>query len=94
MDTKTSSVNTVSETLLNLDIKGPKKAPISTSKAEVRVIERGRLVDNSTVLELKSTSKSVRMQETIPQLWISQTHHLIIGRYKDGLVNEAPEKFI
>jgi hypothetical protein len=32
------------------------------------------------------------MQEIIPQLWISQTHHLFVGRHKEGLVEVEPER--
>jgi hypothetical protein len=65
---------------------------VSSPASEVKVIQRGRLVDNKTILELKSRSASLKMQEIIPQLWIAQTHHLFVGRHKEGLVEVKPER--
>lgn len=85
----TSTVDELSQALSKLNTKN------STSQAgEVKVIEKGRLVDNNTILELKSRSGSLRMAEIIPQLWIAQTHHLFIGRHKDGLVDVEPQQMI
>ena len=64
----------------------------SSPASEVKVIQRGRLVDSKTILELKSRSASLKMQEIIPQLWIAQTYHLFVGRHKEGLVEVEPER--
>jgi hypothetical protein len=61
---------------------------------EVRVIQRGDLVNNDAIAELKSrsTAAHLKMQEYIPQLWISQTRHLFVGRHKEGLVEMEPKR--
>ncbi|RDW70990.1 hypothetical protein BP6252_07553 [Coleophoma cylindrospora] len=64
----------------------------SIPATEVQVIERGCMVSDDDILELKSCSGNLRMQEIIPQLWISQTQHLFVGRHKKGLVEVEPEK--
>jgi hypothetical protein len=66
----------------------------STDATEVRVIQRGGLVNNDTIAELKSRSMAthLKMQEYIPQLWISQTRHLFVGRHKEGLVEMEPKR--
>ncbi|RDW83496.1 hypothetical protein BP5796_04987 [Coleophoma crateriformis] len=64
----------------------------SIAATEVQVIERGCIVNDDDILELKSCSANLRMQEDIPQLWISQTQHLFVGRHQKGLVETEPEK--
>ncbi|KAH8787183.1 hypothetical protein BGZ57DRAFT_755773 [Hyaloscypha finlandica] len=61
---------------------------------EVRVIQRGGLVNNDTIAELKSlsTAAHLKMQEYIPQLWISQTRHLFVCRHKEGLMEMEPQR--
>ncbi len=67
----------------------------AASITEVKVVERGRLVDNTAILELKSVSGGAgrsKMQYYLLQLWFSQTQNLVIARHKDGLVEVEPEK--
>lgn len=66
----------------------------SNPASEVKVIQRGHLVNNKAILELKSKSGTrLKMNEIIPQLWISQTHNLFVGRHERGLVDAEPERF-
>lgn len=92
IDTQTSTVDELGQALSGLHVQTSTDVFASSPAAEVKVIERGRLVDNNTILELKSRSGGLRMQEIIPQLWISQTHHLFVGRHKEGLVDVEPER--
>lgn len=50
----------------------------------VKVVQGGRLVPCSSIIEIKSCNKNIshKMREVIPQLWFSQTAHLFIGRHK------------
>lgn len=65
----------------------------STSQTgKVKVIAKGRLVNNDTILELKSRSNKLKMSEIMRQLWISQTHNLFVGRHKNGLVDVEPKR--
>lgn len=60
----------------------------------VKVVQGGRLVSCSSIIEIKSCNKDIshKMREVIPQLWFSQTAHLFIGRHKKGLVaNEVKQ---
>ncbi len=81
------------QALSDLHVQDSKAA--STSRTEVKVIERGRLVDDTAILELKSLSGGParsKMKDYIPQLWFSQTHNLLIARHKEGLVETEPER--
>ncbi|TVY46172.1 hypothetical protein LOCC1_G004319 [Lachnellula occidentalis] len=82
----------LSQALSGLHVQNTTNVFGSSPTSEVQVIQRGRLVDNNTILELKSRSAALRLQEKIPQLWISQTNHLFIGRHKEGLVEKEPER--
>ena len=82
----------LSQALSGLHVQNSAKVFALSPASEVKVIQRGRLVDNKTILELKSRSASLKMQEIIPQLWISQTYYLFVGRHKDGLVEVEPER--
>ncbi|PMD31698.1 hypothetical protein L207DRAFT_441396 [Hyaloscypha variabilis F] len=97
VDNKTSTVKELEQALADLNIQDSNKvsATATATAAEVKVIEKGRLVDDSTTLELKSRSlnMSLKMAEYIPQLWISQTRNLFVGRHKNGLVKEQVKKF-
>ncbi|RDL35263.1 uncharacterized protein BP5553_07194 [Venustampulla echinocandica] len=82
----------LSQALSGLHVKNSASIFASSPASEVKVIQRGRLVDSKTILELKSRSANLKMQEIIPQLWIAQTHHLFVGRHKEGLVEVEPER--
>lgn len=60
--------------------------------SEVRVVERGRLVDLGSIAEIKSRNQKskLKMKDIIPQLWISQTQKLFVGYHKEGLVEKKP----
>ena len=92
IDGQTSIVHELGQGLSGLHIQNSTNIFASSPATEVRVIERGRLVDNNSILELKSRSTNKNLQDTTPQLWISQTHHLFVGRHKKGLVEAEPER--
>lgn len=58
----------------------------------VHVIPRGRLVDPTSIIEIKShTTPKFNFNKTLPQLWFAQTKFLCAGRHREGLVNEKLE---
>lgn len=84
----------LTQALSGLQVQSPENLFALNPASEVKVIQRGRLVNNQTILELKSrSSTNIKMNEIIPQLWISQTHNLFVGRHKEGLVEAEPERF-
>ncbi|KAF1356710.1 hypothetical protein BDV97DRAFT_394602 [Delphinella strobiligena] len=85
-------VGELSQALSGFHIQKSTKPSALPSAHEVKVIERGNLVDDSTILELKSRSAHLKILDSIAQLWISQTRHLFIGRHKEGLVEVDPER--
>lgn len=87
-----SSIDELSQGLSGLHVQNSVDVFASSPESEVKVIKKGHIVDNETILELKSCSASLNIQETIPQLWISQTHHLLVGRHKEGLVEVEPKR--
>lgn len=66
-------------------------APASTHTSKITVQREGKEVDCSSILEIKTRAagKSLDMNETAAQLWISQTSHLAVGYYKNGLFNDV-----
>lgn len=90
----TSIESKLSQAMLSLHVQNSASALVPTPATGVKVVERGRLIDNSTILELKSRSRTgnLKMEEIIPQMWISQTYHLFIGRHEEGLVEVEPER--
>ncbi|CAG5187432.1 uncharacterized protein ALTATR162_LOCUS11717 [Alternaria atra] len=66
---------------------------VSASKhtAHITVQKEGKEVDLSSIVEAKTraASKSLDMDETAAQLWLSQTAHLAIGYHKNGLFNDV-----
>jgi hypothetical protein len=63
----------------------------STHTSTITVKREGKEVDCSSILEIKTRAagKSLDMNETAAQLWISQTPHLAVGYYKNGLFNDV-----
>ncbi|KAI0569391.1 hypothetical protein PtrSN002B_011785 [Pyrenophora tritici-repentis] len=66
-------------------------APASTHISTIAVKREGKEVDCSSILEVKTRAagKSLDMNETAAQLWISQTPHLAVGYYKNGLFDDV-----
>lgn len=93
INNQASMVDELGQALSGLCVQRSTNVLAPSPAVEVNVIERGRLVDNNAILELKSCSAKLNMQDIIPQLWISQTHHLFVGRHKNGLVEVEPERF-
>lgn len=95
VDNKTSTVEELEQALADLNIQDSTKVSATPTAAEVKVIEKGRLVDDNNTLELKSRSLNMclKMAKYLPQLWISQTRNLFVGRHKDGLMKEQAQKF-
>lgn len=56
-----------------------------------RVVLRGFHVPSDAILEVKSRSKALKVQETMPQMWFSRTPHLICGHHKDGVFDKILE---
>jgi len=92
IDSGTSTVDDLDQALSGLYVHDSTNAFVSPPAGEVKVIQRGRLVENNTTLELKSRSGNLKLQEIMPQLWISQTRQLFVGRHKEGLVEMEPER--
>jgi len=91
LDNSSGVDDELDETFSGLNIQNSVNMFASSPDSEVKVIKRGRLVDNKAIVELKSCSAKLRMQKVIPQLWISQTHHLRVGWHEKGLVTVEPE---
>ncbi len=83
-------ISTVFESLF-LDSKG--KGAISTPKKGVRVIQTGHLIAPSSIVEIKSRSKAIKMKEVIPQLWFSQTEHLFVGHHREGIIEQETTRY-
>lgn len=66
-------------------------APASTHKSAITVKREGKEVDCSSILEIKTrvAGKSLDMDETVAQLWISQTPYLAVSYHKNGLFNDV-----
>lgn len=82
---KTASLPQLLETLQLAD-----SAPTSTHTSTITVKREGKEVEGSSILEIKTRAagKSLDMNETAAQLWISQTPHLAVGYYKNGVFND------
>jgi hypothetical protein len=48
------------------------------------VILGGHLVPSSRTAEIKTRSKRLRLEETLPQLWFGRTPHLFFGIHENG----------
>lgn len=55
-------------------------------KGAVQVIKRGTLVPQSSVVEIKTRamSRTLNLQDTLPQMWVSGTPALAIGYHQRG----------
>ncbi|KAE9365157.1 hypothetical protein N431DRAFT_298108, partial [Stipitochalara longipes BDJ] len=95
VDSKAPTVDELGQALAGLGVQDSSKVSTAPTATEVKVIEKGYLVDDNTTLELKSRSvnMNLKIQDYMPQLWISQTRNLFVGRHKDGLVEIQPPKF-
>jgi len=82
-DNPASIVNELGQAPSDLQVQNLTNAFVLLPEDRVRVIERGRLVDENIILELKSRSGSLKMQEIISQAWISQISNVFVGRHKD-----------
>jgi hypothetical protein len=56
------------------------------------VLPRGQLIPTTAVVEIKSRKKRVRMADTIPQLYFSQTEKLFVGYHEQGVFTQDIEK--
>lgn len=56
-----------------------------------RVVLRGFDVPSDATLEVKSRSKALNVQETIPQMWFSRTPHLVCGYHTNGVFDKVLE---
>jgi hypothetical protein len=56
-----------------------------------RVVRRGFHVPSDATLEVKSRSKALKIQETMPQLWFSRTPLLICGYHTNGVFEKVQE---
>ena len=65
-------------------------ASASTNTSTITVKKEGKEVNCSSILEIKTRAagKSLDMNETAAQLWISQTPHLAVSYHQDGLFND------
>jgi hypothetical protein len=90
--TMTESEQTA-DSLLNqlgrLSISGSQATPSSSSGISIE--SGGKDVDLSSTLEIKTraASRQLDMIEVLPQLWISQTPHLVIGYHQKGVFNDV-----
>lgn len=63
---------------LSLQEKGEKE------NGSIRVSNRGYPIPSSSIAEIKSRSKPLKIQDIMPQLWFSRTPHLLCGYHKNG----------
>ncbi|PPJ69981.1 hypothetical protein CSC85_12150, partial [Staphylococcus aureus] len=61
---------------LSLQEKGEKE------NGSIRVSNRGYPIPSSSIAEIKSRGKSLKIQDVMPQLWFSRTPHLLCGYHK------------
>ncbi|KAG4435840.1 hypothetical protein IFR05_008666 [Cadophora sp. M221] len=83
------------ETTPSNDLPAPKPSKIVKTPPYklVHVISRGHDIDSDLIAEVKSCSiqNSFNLNQTMPQLWFSQTRHLCVGYHKDGHVTKELE---
>ena len=80
------SLSNLLETLkLSESVEDPKPTSHITVKSE------GEEVDISSILEIKTRAagKTLDMTEVTPQLWISQTPHLVVGYHQGGVFRDV-----
>lgn len=63
---------------LSLQEKGEKE------NGSIQVSNRGYPIPSSSIAEIKSRGKSLKIQDVMPQLWFSRTPHLLCGYHKNG----------
>jgi hypothetical protein len=85
--------NGICTTLQSLSLEEQGKDAKSAPQSEVRSIQSGRLVPPASVIEIKSRNQKFKMEHVIPQLWFSQTEHLLVGYHRQGLIEEEPERY-
>ncbi|KAH6679364.1 hypothetical protein B0J14DRAFT_649753 [Halenospora varia] len=92
IDTQTHTAAALEDTLNSLSFAPSITSATTSSTAGVHVIQRGRLVPPSSIAEIKSRSKVKAKDQMMPQLWFSQTPHLIVAHHTDGLIEKEPEE--
>ncbi|PYH99221.1 hypothetical protein BO71DRAFT_446687 [Aspergillus ellipticus CBS 707.79] len=79
------------EDLLNmisdLSLTQPAKSSYITTETRLGTMKQGKKVPVYSTLEIKTRvlHKPIRMQEVLPQLWVSQTPNLVRAYYKGGV---------
>ncbi|ETI25223.1 hypothetical protein G647_04596 [Cladophialophora carrionii CBS 160.54] len=67
-------------------------APARVRKANgsVQVLEEGRVVPPSTIIEIKTRAshRRLKIDEVLPQLWFAQTPNLLVGYHTNGHFQE------
>jgi hypothetical protein len=89
----TDTDNDISTNLRSLSLKSPGRGTGSMPNNGVRVIQSGRLVPPTSVIEIKSRSKKIKMKDVIPQLWFSQTKRLFVGYHREGIIEEEVTQY-
>ncbi|CAG8953515.1 hypothetical protein HYFRA_00009971 [Hymenoscyphus fraxineus] len=70
----------------------PSKPVLKPPYKLVHVIPRGRLVDPTSMVEIKShKTPKFNYSKALPQLWFAQTKFICAARHEDGLVSETLE---
>jgi hypothetical protein len=66
----------------------------SNPASEISFKREDKEVDPSSIIEIKTRSagKSLIMSEVTPQLWISQTRHLVVAHHKNGIFDVVKVK--
>lgn len=82
-----SDPSQVVESLASLSLNTLNSSSTRQESNKVQVIHRGRLVDHSSIAEIKC-HKKVGLQKMMAQIWISQTTHLMVAQHKDGLIED------
>lgn len=82
------TTDSLSQLVRNLQLADYSSAATHTSTITVK--REGKEVDNSSIVEIKTRAagKSLDMNETTAQLWISQTPYLATAFHKNGMFND------
>ncbi|GFF37760.1 hypothetical protein IFM58399_05003 [Aspergillus lentulus] len=82
----------LSSMLESLSLSPPKPCYVGSDKSTLRILEKGQVVPIESTLEIKTrTSKRpIKIDEVLPQLWVSQTPNLVRAYHRNGLF-ERPE---
>jgi hypothetical protein len=88
-----STENDLSTALESLTLQSSEKDTEHVAKKGIRVLQSGRLVSPASVIEVKSRSKMIKLQDIIPQLWFSQTEHLFVGYHQQGVIEQEVTRY-